>query len=437
MTEPARSSTGVRTLGALLILGVTSGLPNEITQGTLQAWLTDLHYDPGAIGLFQLVGLAYVFKFLWAPLVDRWTPPLLGRRRGWLALLTMGLALCTVALASAVLSDSLPWLVGLRARVGEARWLPIAITVCGLALAWQGATFDVALSGYACDALDERSRTAGAGLQVWGWRIGFAISGGLALILAPSLGWGATYLLLAAVLLATLAGTWLAPEPPTRGAPPASLGEAVAVPLRALLVDVGPGRLGLVLAFALLYRIADGMAGAQQVVFLRACGYPNELIGVMRTGLTLLGAALGVVAAGLITRRAGEVTCLWVCGVAAALSNLFYPLLQLPAPDGSLGQAALVLVLLQDNVCAGAVGAAMVGFLLGLCRSSCAATQYALLTAIMALGKYLLAPTGYLVEPLGWSWFFVLSALSGVPGLLVLAGLQATHVATSPPPPDQ
>lgn len=430
MTQPAPAPapTGSRTLLALLLLGVTSGLPNEITQGTLQAWLTDLGYQPGAIGLFQLVGLAYVFKFLWAPLVDRWSPPFLGRRRGWLLLLQGGLAMATLLLALTVVSEDLPWMAPLRERVGEARWLPLAITAVGLSLAWLGATFDVALNGYACDALDERARTAGAGLQVWGWRVGFSISGGLALVLAPYLGWGPTYGLLALTLLLTAAGTLLGPEPPARGAPPTSLGQAIAVPLRALLVDVGPGRLALVLAFALLYRIADGMAGTQQVVFLRACGYPNELIGVTRTSLALVGAALGVLAAGWITRRRGEVTCLWVCGVAAALSNLFYPLLLLASPgaEGPGASLLLVVVLLQDNVCAGAVGAAMVGFLLGLCRSSCAATQYALLTAVMALGKYLLAPSGFLVGSLGWVWFFVISALAGVPGLLVLLALQRT-----------
>lgn len=418
-----------RTLPALLVLGVASGLPNELTKGTLQAFLGDRGLQPGEIGLLQLAGAAYAVKLLWAPLVDRVSLPWLGRRRGWLLALQLALALGIALLGISDRLELPPWVVW---EIDPNTRATVVLALLAAFVAWCGATFDVALNGLTCESLDDRSRTAGAGLSVWGWRIGFALSGGLALALAGSLGWPAVYALLAGVMLLSAAGTLLAPEPPPRGDPPATLLETLAIPLRALRHDLGARRLALVLAFVLLYRIADGMAATQQVVFLRACGFSKEQIGTTRTVLTLIGAALGVGLAGLITWRLGERASLWSCGVLAALSNLLYPPLFLfaPAADGPLPLAGLSAVLLLDNVCAGAVGAAMVGFMMGLCRSACAATQYALLTAIMAFGPYLLAPTGYLAESLGWTAFFGLSALAGVPGLIVLALLSRQAPST-------
>lgn len=409
-----------RTLGALLLLGVASGLPNELTKGTLQAWLVSAGYEPGEIGLLQAAGIAYAFKFLWAPAVDRYGPPWLGRRRGWIAGTLLGVVLGTAALG----------------LVDPARGaLPVALAAAFLAAL--GATYDLALNALACDALDERSRAAGAGLQVWGWRVGYLLAGA-ALATAPRWGWPATFAALAGVCLLAGAGALLAPEPPARGEVPASLREAVSVPLRALLLELGPARLSLVLLFALLYRIADGMAGSQQVTFLlKGVGFPSGTLGALRTPLGLVGAALGVLLATLTTRRLGEWASLGLWGLLAALSNLVYPLLALSA-GAARGEATigLVLALLFDNACAGAVGAVMVGFMMGLSTSRCAATQYALLTAIMALGPFLLAPTGYLVEPLGWTGFWAVSALAGLPGLGVVGLLWWTRPGEATGLPD-
>lgn len=407
-----------RTLAALLLLGVASGLPNELTQGTLQAWLVSADYEAGLIGLVQGAGTAaYVFKFLWSPLVDRWTPPWWGRRRAWLAGTLTGVVIGTLALG---------WV--------EPGAGVLAVALLVTLVAALGATYDLALNGLACDALDERTRATGAGLQVWGWRVGYVLAGA-ALALAPRWGWPGTFTALGALtLLAAGFGLALVPEPPARGAPPASLAEAVSIPLRAMFVELGPGRLLLVLLFALLYRIADGMAGSQQVTFLlKGVGFPSETLGLLRTPLGLVGAALGVVLATVTARRLGEWGSLGLWGVLAAVSNLVYPLLALSG-GAARGEATtgLVLALLFDNACAGAVGAAMVGFMIGLCTSRCAATQYALLTAIMVLGRFLLAPTGYLAESLGWTAFWALSALAGLPGLGVVFLLWWTRPAAAP-----
>jgi PAT family beta-lactamase induction signal transducer AmpG len=202
-------------------------------------------------------------------------------------------------------------------------------------------------------------------------------------------------------------------EPAGRGDPPASLRDAVTVPVSAFLREIGPGRLLLVLAFALLFRLADSWAGNQAGTFLSAAGFSKDAIGFARGPVGLLAAGAGVLAAGWLGARLSAASCLWIAGLAGALSNLVY----VGLAHGALGINTAMAI---EAGCGGLMSAVFVGFLVRLCGSTCAATQYALLTAVWLLGRFLTAPAGIVAEQHGWTAFFVASVAAGLPGLLLI-----------------
>ena len=180
----------------LLVLGFASGLPLALTSGTLQAWATVENVPLQQIGFLTLVGTAYTLKFLWAPLVDRYAPPLLGRRRGWMLLTQVLLALGIMAMGLLSPSSAL---------------LPLALLA--VTVAFLSATQDIAFDAYCTDVLRKDERGAGAAIRVMGYRLAMIVSGGLALILADQwLGWGYTYMLMGALMLACALATLWAPE---------------------------------------------------------------------------------------------------------------------------------------------------------------------------------------------------------------------------------
>lgn len=202
-----------RKMAALLLLGVSSGLPLFLTSKTLQAWMTVEGVNLAAIGLFSLVGLPYSLKFIWAPLLDRFTLPFLGRRRGWLILIQ-----CTLLVAIALMALQRP-----------AQALQI-LAVNALAIAFLSATQDIAADAYRADVLEKREMGAGAAVFVLGYRIALLLTGSLALILADRVSWPSVYLLISAVMVIGIIGTVVAPEPKERDRPPASLADAVVLP---------------------------------------------------------------------------------------------------------------------------------------------------------------------------------------------------------------
>lgn len=388
-----------RARAAVLLLGFASGLPADLIGGTFQSMLADAGLRPTEIGMLALVGLPLMLKPLWAPLVDRFRPPL-GRRRGWIALALLVLAPC----------------VALLGQVDPAQHLGLLIALAALVAA-ASATLDLAINGYTCDAIDARSAAAGAGLSVWGWRAAALATSWGALALAKRAGWEASYAAMGGCALLCLAVVALAREPAGRGAPPASLREAVAVPVLDLLRRLGPGGLLLVLAFALLYRLSDGWAGNQTGSFLIAAGFDKDDIGFARGPVALLAAGAGVLAAGWLGARLAAAPCLWIAGLAGALSNLGFVALDRGWPGGAGG---LYGALALEAACGGLMSAVFIGFLMRLCTSTCAATQYALLTAVWLLGRFLTAPAGGIAEGQGWSAFFLWSVAAGLPGLALI-----------------
>jgi len=389
-----------RKMMALLLLGFASGLPLFLTSRTLQAWMTVEGVDLGAIGLFSLVALPYSLKFLWSPLLDRFVPPGLGRRRGWLVITQIFLV---VAIATMSL-QSPQQALGLLA-------------INALFIAFFSASQDIAFDAYRTDVLEEREMGAGASLAVLGYRIALLVTGALALILADRLPWNIVYLLMAGLMaLSIIVSVW-APEPVDQEQPPASLQEAVIMPFAEFFRRSGVGQALLVLLFIVLYRYGDALVQNMATPFLLQTGFSQTDIGAIQGGMGLLATIIGTLVGGALLSQLGINRSLWVFGGLQALSNIVYLIL------ANLGQnyPFMVLAINVENFCGGLGTAGFVAFLMSLCNARFTATQYALLSSLMAVSRdILVAPAGKLAEQTGWSTFFLITLLAALPGLALL-----------------
>jgi PAT family beta-lactamase induction signal transducer AmpG len=311
---------------------------------------------------------------------------------------------------------------------------PLAIVCAAMLVATAGATQDLVVNGYTCDALPSERLPAGAGLLVWGYRAAWLVSGGLALVVADRWGWSGAYLAMAALLAFGLAGTLIAPEA-RDVTPPGSLRSALVEPLIAWRRSLGPRRLALLLGFVLFYRLPDTLANLLAVPF-QATLYDLTSLGLARGVLGLLGAAVGIGIAAWSVPRLGVLRALFLFGLLQALTNVGYVGLDQRWWSGTAG---LVGVLLAENVCGAMAATVFVAYLMSYCTSSSAATQFALLTTVTLLGPHLLRqPIADLIPSLGWSGFFWLTVASALPGLAILlaqaAALRGESTAARPAP---
>lgn len=387
-------------MAPLLVLGFASGLPLALTGGTLQAWATVAGVSLQDIGFLTLVGTAYTLKFLWAPLVDRYVPPLLGRRRGWMLLtqVLLGLGIAGMGLLSP-----------------DRALLPLALLA--VLVAFLSATQDIAFDAYSTDVLHKEERGGGAAVKVLGYRIAMLVSGGLALILADGwLGWSRMYVLMGGLMLLCVLATLWAPEPERPAPAPRSLGEAVVKPLYEFFSR--PGALA-VLLLIVLYKLGDAFAGALSTTFLlRGAGFSPTEVGTVNKVLGLVATIIGALAGGGILARLGLYRALMLFGILQAVSNLGYWLVALFPHSLALMAAAVGF----ENLCGGLGTAAFVALLMALCKREFSATQFALLSALSAVGRtYLAGPlTPVLVEQMGWASFFLVTVLIALPGLALL-----------------
>jgi PAT family beta-lactamase induction signal transducer AmpG len=388
----------------LLLLGFSSGLPLALTAGTLQAWLAVEGVDIVTIGWFSLVGQPYTYKFLWAPLMDRYATPFLGRRRGWLAATQLAL-LALIALLGSLSPREAPWLAG----------------ACALAVAFLSASQDIVVDAYRADVLRPEERGAGAAVSVLGYRLAMLVSGAGALVLADQwLGWHGTYWLMAALMAVGLAATWFALEPPGASAAPRTLEEAVRQPLAEYFSRQGAIAL---LALVVLYKLGDAFAGNLTTAFLlRGPGFSATEVGAINKGFGLAATIAGALAGGALMTRLGLYRALLVFGLLQALTNLGFMLLA----GAGRHYGLMVTVIGAENLCGGMGTAAYVALLMALCDRRFSATQYALLSALSAVGRVYVGPSaGYLVEALGWTQFFFFTFVIALPGVAILVWLRA------------
>lgn len=392
-----------RRIAVMILMGFSSGLPIALTSGTLQAWMTVAGIQLRTIGIIGLVGLPYIVKFLWSPLMDRFVPPLLGRRRGWIILTQLGLMAGIGSMAFCSPADG-PW----------------TLAALALLVAFTSASQDIVVDAYRTDLLHETERGAGVAVFVTGYRIAMLVSGALALILSDLIGWRSTYLLMAGLMSIGIGAAFFGPEPELLVVPPKDLQEAVWGPLK----DFFSRRAALmILLLIVLYKLADAYAGAMTTPFLiRGLGFTPTDVGAVNKAFGLAALIVGATAGGTLMVRLGLFRSLLVFGVLQAISILSFVLLALAGKSYPL----MILAIALENFAAGMGTTAFLSLLMALCNQRFSATQYALLSSLASLGRIFIAPTsGYVAESTGWPAFFLISALAGAPGLFLLWRLRA------------
>lgn len=382
---------------AILILGAASGFPNQVTESTLQAWLRDSGTSITTIGILSYVALPYLLKFLWAPLLDRYPLPLLGRRRGWLLVMQLALAGAIALLALQDPSLSL---------------LPVA--VCAVAIVFFSASQDIVFDAYRTDVAKPHERGLAAAANNLGYRAAAWFAFAFALVLADALGWRPAFLVLAATMAAFTIATWRAPEPEYHAAPPRTLAESVITPLRELFGT--PGALALIV-LVMLFKVGDAFALKFYTPFLMDIGFSKTEIGLVAKAVMTSSAIAGAVLGGIWMVRLGLLRSMLLFGVLQAVSNLTYYALALAGKDFTLMIAATAV----DNL-AGAMGnIASVALIMALCDVRFSAFQYALLSALAMLPRYGLGgPAGWIADHGGWDTYYIVSFVIGLPGVLLV-----------------
>ena len=408
----------------VLMLGFSSGLPLALSGSTLLVWMRESGVDLGTIGLFALVGTPYTLKFIWAPLVDALHVPIFtrafGRRRGWLVF-------SQLLLIGAIL---------LLALTDPAR-SPLFVALGALLVATMSSTQDIVVDAFRVESLPESEQAAGMASYVAAYRIGmlvstagvlFIVSGFEGTGIGRSSAWMWGYVVMAAlVLIGTV--TALAATEPGQSVRAEAATRSEAAFSRIMHAAVGAFSEFLVrkyawaaLAFVVLFKLTDAFSGTMTAPFVIDLGFTRNDYAAIVKGVGLAATLIGGFAGGYVARRYSLVTSLWIGGVLQAVSNLVFAWLALVGTN----QWALAVAISAENF-TGAIGTVIfVAYLSALCQNPLhTATQYALLTALAAVGRtYLSSGAGYVAEATGWPLFFVISVVVAVPSLILMAWLQ-------------
>jgi MFS transporter, PAT family, beta-lactamase induction signal transducer AmpG len=391
-------------LVSILLLGFASGLPLLLTGSTLQAWFATSHIDIVSIGVLTLVGQPYVYKFIWAPLLDRFALPFLGRRRGWVLLLQISLVI-SIAMMGLLQPDREPMTLGLLA----------------LWVAFLSASQDIAIDAYRTDLLSPSERGLGAALNTIGYRVAMLVTGAVALVFADYLGWKVTYLLMAGLMLLEILVTIWAPNPQElRNEMPKNLTEALTQPFNEFLNRKAAIS---ILLFIILYKLGDVFTLALGTTFLiRGVGFNLTEIGLIYKLIGMLGLFAGVFVGGLWMRRITLFKALLFFGIIQALTNLPFMFLALIGKNYSV----LIFTIFSESFGSGLGSVAFLSFIMSLCDHRYTATQFALFSALAAVGRVFVGPiAGMMVEHLGWVQFYFWAFIIGLPGLLLLGLLKS------------
>lgn len=413
-------------VAAVLFLGFASGLPLALTGATLAVRLTEVGVSLAGIGAFALVAAPYSLKFLWAPLVDRMPIPLVtrtfGRRRGWM-LATQAALIASLLALGGVDPAAQPWSTAMLA----------------LAVAFCSASQDIAIDAYRVEVLRPEQYGAGAAMVQFGYRIAMLVSGAGALYLASYVSWFWVYAAMAALVGVGMATVLANPEPaapppvPIKpGAPLAEraavwLTDAVANPFLDMVRRHG-WTVVAILAFVLLYKLGDALAGVMANPFYIKMGFTKIEVANVSKLFGFVATILGTFAGGVLVARLGVMKALLLCGLLQMLSNLMFAA-QAVAGHDLLFLTATIAV---ENLSGGMGSAAFVAYISGLCNVAYTGTQYALLSSLAVSGRTVLSASGgVLVEQLGWVQFFVLSTAAAVPGLILLVWMMRRFPVTA------
>jgi MFS transporter, PAT family, beta-lactamase induction signal transducer AmpG len=381
---------------AILLLGAASGFPNQITESALQAWLKDGGATNTTIGIMSYVALPYLLKPLWAPFIDRFPLPFLGRRRGWILVTQIALA-AGIAL--------------LGVQDPRAALAPIGMTA--LAIVFFSATQDIAFDAYRTDVATASERGPAATATQLGYRLAAWLAFAIALVLADHLGWRLAFLSLAGIMLLFCIATVRAPSS-HNSYRPSSLSESVIEPLKELLGT--PSAVALLLV-VLLFKVGDAFANKLFTPFMMDTGFSKTEIALIVKGLFVSSTLVGVVLGGALMVRLGLLRSMLAFGVLQALSNLLYCLLAVSGKSYPIMVAAVVI----EHIAGAMGGIALVALIMALCDARYSAFQFALLSALALLPRYTLGgPAGWIADHQGWFGYFIASFILALPGLAIV-----------------
>jgi len=380
--------------------GFTSGLPLYVLIQLVPAWLRVEGVGLAEIGFFALVGFPYTWKFLWSPVMDRYTLPFLGRRRGWMLVTQLAL-LASIASMGFIKPDLSIWTVAFLAA----------------AVAFFSASQDIVLDAYRRELLPDIELGLGNAIHVQTYRLAGLVPGSLALILADFLPWHTVFVVVAMFMGVGLIMTLVIQEAITDPSPPKTMRDAVVEPFREFVERKGVGAAGLILAFLFLYKLGDNMATALQTPFFVDVGFSLIQIGSIAKFASLIAAIVGGLVGGVMMIKLGINRALWSFGVVQVISILGFALLS----EVGTNPWMLGTVVVLEYLGVGLGTAAFTAFIARTTNPVFAATQFALFTALTAVPRTLAnAVTGVIVEQVGWTNFFLLCTVLAIPGMLLL-----------------
>ena len=388
-----------RRTAAVVLQSFSSGLPLGLVWYAIPDWMRSIGVDIRVVGIITLAQAPWTFKVLWSPLMDRYVPPFWGRRRGWMAVTQAALFLFGLMLAGVGDRPEAIWVVGALA----------------LATALASASQDIAIDAYAVEVLHKDEQGAASGARTAAYRAAMLVAGGVTISMASRVGWPLVNLVLATVYLPMLAITWWSPEPEVEAPPPRTLNDAVWQPFLSFLTR--PRALE-ILAFVVLYKMADQLTQALTRPFLIDMGYNADQRGIALATVGATATIVGAFLGGWVTTLVGLGHSLWIFGFLQLFSNIGYYLLSLlPGPTPWAMFSATGFELLTGGMGTGAFSV----LLLRVTEKRFSATQYALFSSLFALPRVLAGPiAGFAVDAVGWSTFFLSTLVIGIPGLVML-----------------
>ena len=383
-----------------VFLGFSSGLPLFILLSLMQAWLAKSGLNVKALGLFALVMFPYTWKFLWSPLMDRYSFGTLGRRRGWMVL-TQGLLFLGI---------------GCMGMLDPLTQLPL-IAAAASAIAFLSASQDIVIDAYRREILPDNEQGLGGAIHVNAYKVAGMVPGALSLILADLMAWQPVFWITAAFMLPGLICTFLIAEPRVYGTPPKNMREAVVLPFREFIARGGWGNALAILGFIFLYKLGDSMATALATKFYIDLGFSMTQIGAVAKTTGFWASIAGGLVGGIWMVKLGINRALWIFGVVQAVAILGFAWLAHAGADLVL----LALVIGFEAFGVGLGTAAFVSYIATTTDPRYTATQYALFTSLAAVPRtFVNSGVGYIVAETGWFLFFILCFVLALPGMLML-----------------
>lgn len=382
----------------ILFLGFSSGLPLVLVASTLQAWYTTAGVSLMTIGALSLVGQPYIWKFLWAPIFDRYQLSSMGRRRSWILLCQIGIVI------------TLGWMA-----FQDPKLHPWILASLAIATAFCSASQDTVIDAYRTDLMPDAERGVGAAMTALGYRVAMLVAGALGLVIAHSFGWRVTYLTMALLMCVCALTTIKGPKPQQEHLCPMDFKEAVIMPFLDFIRRPGAW---MILAFIFTYKLSDALALALNTYFLlHFLNFSLIDLGAVTKVAGLTGVLLGSIVGGSFYPRLGLFRSLMYFGILQATSALLFALLTVVGKYYSL----MAISIFGENFCSGLSSVVFIVYLTRLCNTRYTATQYALFSAVMAFGRVYIGPfAALLVKQVGWFDFYLVSFVIGFVPLIIL-----------------